>query len=50
MKYLILIAIVAMAGCSKTCEEMGGKTTAGAPIMFMEGDKLKTIYPTRCEK
>lgn len=49
MRYALLLTIL-LAGCGKTCEEMGGKVTAGAPFMFMDGDKLKTIYPTRCDK
>ena len=49
MKYLLIITLC-LAGCSQTCEEMGGTVKAMAPIMFMEGDRLKTVYPTECVK
>ena len=40
---------------NKTCEEQGGKVTAGAPIMYWQNTGggmgyMQTIYPTVCEK
>jgi hypothetical protein len=51
MKYAALLALILLSACSeKTCAEKGGEIKAMAPIMFMEGDKLKTVYPTECVK
>jgi hypothetical protein len=48
MKYLLIITLC-LAGCSQTCEEMGGTIKAKAPIIFMEGEELKTVYITVCK-
>lgn len=51
MKYLFFGLFAMLMGCSeKTCGEQGGQIKAMAPIMYMEGDKLKTVYPTECVK
>ena len=56
---LVALALWGVAVYSKnfnqTCEEQGGKVTAGAPIMYWQTDgkgmgHLQTIYPTVCEK
>lgn len=64
LRHYLLCAWVALAvygvavycdSFNKTCEERGGKITAGAPIMYWQTDgngfgHLQTIYPTVCEK
>jgi hypothetical protein len=53
MRYIVLIMLVLflLSSCfEKTCGEQGGEIKAMAPIMYMEGDKLKTVYPTECVK
>jgi hypothetical protein len=51
MKYLSLALIAMLAACGeKTCGEMGGEIKAKAPLIYMDGDKLKTVYPTECVK
>lgn len=51
MKYAVLLTLILLSACSeKTCQQQGGEIKAMAPIMFMEGDKLKTVYPTECVK
>lgn len=51
MRYLPLLALILLSGCFKqTCGEQGGEIKAMAPIMYMDGDKLKTVYPTECVK
>jgi hypothetical protein len=51
MRYLPLLALILLSGCfEQTCGEQGGEIKAMAPIMYMDGDKLKTVYPTECVK
>ena len=50
-RYLIFALVAMLSACGeKTCAEQGGETKAKAPLIYMDGDKLKTVYPTECVK